>query len=631
VAGYDGRGARFNIVAVEGNDLSFTVTAVDDAAASISLSAATVTASIYNGAGTVIDTLTDAVSGAGSNIITLSLTDAEVDALTEPKSWALVVERGGDARTWLAGSFTVSDAARARGGTSGTAITATVDTNVTVTATVLTSDGAVTAHTSDTVDAHDASAISILDAGGYYTSDTVEGALAELPGQYAPTSGALGQSLSPFSALRQALGTGVDPLSILLFGDSTGNGETEWAQEAVDAFISDYPLYTARRWRWDDTNQAYDFQSTIQTGSGGEPYVALDGTGDYISTPDATILDITGDLDVRVRVAPTDWTPAATTCLIAKSVDTGNDFSWHLRLLTTGELRLFVRNGGASVNASSTVAVASTAGVANGAPLWVRVTVDVDNGASNSDFKFYYSSDGESWTQLGATVNGGSVIAINASTAPLELGSRNNGASDLMTGNVYQAEVRNGIAGKVVAAFDAGTYWTGSTLPGVTGETWTLAGNATKAGSPSFIFYNASAPGVVVSYANDATRFALMTPTPAQLAFVSYGHNESSSPADGYETLIDAVRAKYPQCAVVLVQQNPQVSPRTAAQIALQRRWQKVIVPAVAAGKNCPLVDGVYDAIAADTATYMNADGIHPVDAGSDVWAALALAMLRTT
>lgn len=136
MAGYDGRGARFNIVAVEGNDLSFTVTAVDSDAAAVDLSAATITGTVYNGSGTAIDTLTDAVSGAGSNIITLSFTDAEVDALVDPKSWALVVERGGDARTWLAGSFTVSGSDRARTGTSGTAVTATVDTNVTVAATL---------------------------------------------------------------------------------------------------------------------------------------------------------------------------------------------------------------------------------------------------------------------------------------------------------------------------------------------------------------------------------------------------------------------------------------------------------------------------------------------------------------
>ena len=67
MAGYDGRGARFNIVAVEGSDLSFTVTAVDATPAAIDLSAATIVGTIYNGAGAVIDTMTDSVGGAGSN------------------------------------------------------------------------------------------------------------------------------------------------------------------------------------------------------------------------------------------------------------------------------------------------------------------------------------------------------------------------------------------------------------------------------------------------------------------------------------------------------------------------------------------------------------------------------------
>lgn len=46
MAGYDGRGARFNIVAVESNDLAFTVTAVDSDATAVDLSAATITATI---------------------------------------------------------------------------------------------------------------------------------------------------------------------------------------------------------------------------------------------------------------------------------------------------------------------------------------------------------------------------------------------------------------------------------------------------------------------------------------------------------------------------------------------------------------------------------------------------------
>ena len=48
MTGYDGRGARFDIIAVESNDLAFTVTAVDSASAAVDLSAATITATVYD-------------------------------------------------------------------------------------------------------------------------------------------------------------------------------------------------------------------------------------------------------------------------------------------------------------------------------------------------------------------------------------------------------------------------------------------------------------------------------------------------------------------------------------------------------------------------------------------------------
>ncbi len=52
------------------------------------------------------------------------------------------------------------------------------------------------AHIADTTDAHDASAVSITDAAGNYTATDVEGALAELPSQYAPAD--VDQFVDPF-------------------------------------------------------------------------------------------------------------------------------------------------------------------------------------------------------------------------------------------------------------------------------------------------------------------------------------------------------------------------------------------------------------------------------------------------
>lgn len=138
MAGYDGRGARYDIDVPLGNDLSVAVTAVDSDSAAVDLSAATIVATIYDKTDTALDTFSASVGGAGSNVITLSLTDTEVDALTSPTSWALVVTRSGDSRTWAAGRFNVTSKDRPRNGSTSTTITATVDTNVTVTLSAIT-------------------------------------------------------------------------------------------------------------------------------------------------------------------------------------------------------------------------------------------------------------------------------------------------------------------------------------------------------------------------------------------------------------------------------------------------------------------------------------------------------------
>ncbi len=67
-----------------------------------------------------------------------------------------------------------------------------------------------TAHLADTDDAHDASAISVLDSAGIYTATNVESVLAELPSRYAPLVSVQGQP-----GIRWAF-----------FGDSITNGSS---------------------------------------------------------------------------------------------------------------------------------------------------------------------------------------------------------------------------------------------------------------------------------------------------------------------------------------------------------------------------------------------------------------------
>jgi hypothetical protein len=224
-----------------------------------------------------------------------------------------------------------------------------------------------------------------------------------------------------------------------------------------------------------------DTAATNGTGvaiTSGTNYVHLSGTsGNYVSTPDTAVLDITGDIDIRAHIAMDDWTPASDTAVVAKFTTTGNQRSYAFHVLTTGALNLiWSEDGTAQKTKSSSVAT----GFTDGTDHWIRVTMDVDNGASNADIKFYTSPDGVTWTQLGSTQQNGATTSIFSGTAVLELGSRAVGTAAMMAGKFFEASVYNGIAGTLVTHPVAGTASVGDTSGSLT---------YTINGSTSFLAY----------------------------------------------------------------------------------------------------------------------------------------------
>jgi hypothetical protein len=192
-----------------------------------------------------------------------------------------------------------------------------------------------------------------------------------------------------------------------------------------------------------------------------ETFLLLNGVSPgRARTADKASLDITGDIDLRIHAALDDWTPAASSSLMSKSMTSGNQISWRFTVLTSGMLRVaWSANGSTVLTADSTVAPT----VANGDDLWVRVTLDVDNGAAGRTITFYTSTDGVTWTQLGATVIQAGVTSIFNSTAAINIGSRDSGTLDRMAGKVYYAEVRSGINGVIVADPDFTSVGPGTT------------------------------------------------------------------------------------------------------------------------------------------------------------------------
>lgn len=206
-------------------------------------------------------------------------------------------------------------------------------------------------------------------------------------------------------------------------------------------------------------------------------YIYLPGTTDSTMSVDSeNAFNITGDLDLRAYVALDDWTPSAINILISKfDNNTTDERAYELRIDTDGKISIdFAREGGTNSNVRISTAAIT---IADGQPLWVRATLDVDNGASGHDVKFYTSTDGTNWTQLGDTVTTVNTVTIrNSGTEIVRLGRRSTGNTGITTCKFYRAQIYDGIDGTKVLDVDTSVITSGSatSFTAETGQTVTI-------------------------------------------------------------------------------------------------------------------------------------------------------------
>lgn len=105
----DLRGASTTIRGTAGADLSVSITFTDSAGDPVDVSGYTAAADVLRGS-TVVDSFASAVSGAGSNVLTLTLTDAETLAIGSERRlrWRLSMTAGGVTEQWISGGFELS-------------------------------------------------------------------------------------------------------------------------------------------------------------------------------------------------------------------------------------------------------------------------------------------------------------------------------------------------------------------------------------------------------------------------------------------------------------------------------------------------------------------------------------------
>lgn len=219
---------------------------------------------------------------------------------------------------------------------------------------------------------------------------------------------------------------------------------------------------------------------SVHTGS---IYLDLPGsTTAYAETADTAVLDITGDLDVRVDASLINWLPpdgAPTTEsieIIGKMQSTSQQ-SWLLAMQGGHIMLAWSNNGTAFLTAKSTESPVIPGA---GGRLAIRATLDVDNGAGGRTIRFYTSDtlDGV-WTQLGDPVVQSGTTSIFSSTSSVRIGKASVYGYSQPIGRFHAAEIRNGIWGTVVANPYFSNQAVGTTsFADSAGRTWTVNGAA---------------------------------------------------------------------------------------------------------------------------------------------------------
>lgn len=210
---------------------------------------------------------------------------------------------------------------------------------------------------------------------------------------------------------------------------------------------------------------------------GGPHRLDLDGSATgYAITPDAPVLDTTGDLDVRVDADINFYRDGAQT-LIGKWEPTGEQRSWLMRV-ESGRLNFTYSIDGTA--AGNTVHGADLPALPRRAVL--RCTLDVNDNGSRTVRFFWSTALTGPWTEFRGANTGPGTVAVYVSTAPLRIGPPDLTSSVQRLpaeGAVYAAEVRSGIDGTLIASPDFSARPVGTaSFTDTAGRAWSMNGSA---------------------------------------------------------------------------------------------------------------------------------------------------------
>lgn len=223
----------------------------------------------------------------------------------------------------------------------------------------------------------------------------------------------------------------------------------------LSEYFEKLPLYTQCRFSMPGASDNY-------------MYLPGHDTINYARTTDKAALDITGDIDVRIEIAPASWNmthPNDTytyymNVLASKTGSPSTQFSWAWCLDSESRVYFSWSEDG-DVNGANVGLFFSDKITDPTDRMALRVTVDVNNGAGGWTANVYRSDSIDGTWTLHDTVTSTAIgtSSIFSSTGNLEVGAGGGGTgiylnSKTYSGKIYAFELRNGIGGSVVAKAD---------------------------------------------------------------------------------------------------------------------------------------------------------------------------------
>jgi len=189
-------------------------------------------------------------------------------------------------------------------------------------------------------------------------------------------------------------------------------------------------------------------------------------TGNFVSSPNATVNQISGNIEIIVRYQSN--TIGIIQTLLMKGNTTA--YNYAVDISTTNNLR-FIYGGFNVITSSQTIN-----------PLILQY-YKVTRNSTTGDVQFFTSIDGVTYTQLGTTQSS-TVGNLPTNTVQLVVGDNTAFTGNASQGNIYRVTISNSIGGAPVVDFNPATYNASvsqTTFTSVdTGEVWTInTGTAT--------------------------------------------------------------------------------------------------------------------------------------------------------